>query len=369
MTIALTQNIANASGVPVYIEQLAKGLLAAGHSVWIITPEGQMTEQYRQLGAKVVIASPASDIDIKYISWLKTWLKDNHIDVIHTNMLKATVNGLIAAKLAGTKVRVAHIHGTLVEWEVPLYKKVLNVTVNSVVTNLCATKVVALTPSVKQALIKNEFIVSAKIKVIPNAIDTTDTQKFTKNYLHRKLNIPQATNIIGSLSRLGIEKGHHLLIQAMPSILEQHPNSILVLVGDGDQRQSLEAMVKDLHVQEKVIFMGFQLEQHKYDILRDFDIYAFPSLREGFGIALLEAMAVGRPCVVSNLPVLTDVATANEVIFFEADSSQDLAAKIINTLSQSPVERKRMSLAAVSLVKTRYNTSSWIDSYCRLYDQ
>src|SRR5690348_12035072 len=96
MKIAISQNIANISGVPNYVGELAAGLQQRGHEVWVVTPDGPSVKLYRSSGVKVKILAPQRDVDWGYVSTLRDWLNEQKIEVLHTNMLKTTVNGLIA---------------------------------------------------------------------------------------------------------------------------------------------------------------------------------------------------------------------------------------------------------------------------------
>lgn len=368
MKIALTQNTAIVGGVPNYIFDLAAGLKGKGHEVWIIMPEGPMVQEYKNAGLMVVTKSPRADIDIGYIKWLRSWLIKNQIEVLHANMLKTVVNGLIAAYLAKTPVRVVHIHGTLIDWEVPEFKKRLNVLINRLITNWMATDVIALTRSIKSQLVSDEGIKEGLITVIPNGVSMPNIKATNPFNLKQNLNLPSNSLIIGTFSRLTLEKGLTFLIEAMPSLTKIFPNLHTVIAGDGQDREMLEDMAKQLGVASKTHFLGFQPNDLKYAMLQSFDVFAFPSTREGFGIGLLEAMAVGTPIVCSDLPVLKDIVKSGQTgILCRVGDSVDLSRAIAQAINMSDSQRRELADRARAEVRTRYTVDIFVSNYEKLY--
>lgn len=369
MKIALTQNIATVSGVPVYVSQLVRGLKEHGAEVWVVTPTGDMVEKYRADGANVIERMPQRDIDWQYISWLRDWLKEQEIDVLHTNMLKATVNGMIAGRLANTPVRVAHIHGTLIDWEVPWYKKLPNVVINSLVTNMCATDVVALTPSIGRQLVRQEYILKSKIRILPNGIELGPRSNSDRSYWRRRLKLSHHEPIIGSFSRLTVEKSVETLILAAPRLMAEIPTIQVIIAGEGDRRNDLQRLAQDCGVAERIHFVGFVPEADKRQALAGLDAYVFPSRREGFGITLLEAMRSETLVVSSDLPVLQDIVTNGQTgLLFKTGDSQDLADTVLRALRMSSKERLMMTGRAYDMLEQQYSVEKFVDRYWQMYE-
>lgn len=344
------------------------------------TNRGLMAERYQETGVCVIEDSPKLDIDPAFIWRMIKLFRQEKIDVVHTHQLKTTVNGILAAALAGVPRRIAHIHDTILQWEIPWYKKLINVAVNTTVCNLFATDVIALTVQVKEWLVNGERIKSEKLRIIPNGIDVA---RFARPglangfFLRKKLGLTNETVLVGSLGRLTIEKGHIYLIEAVPiiklRIKDQRAklqfkdqNLHFVLVGEGNQRGLLESRMKELNIEDQVTLLGFQPEEDKPKILWDLDIFVFPSIREGFGIAMLEAMAAGLPVVASDLPkALREIASDSEVIFFEPRNPKSLADKVVELINNPDLRKK---LASNAQIKTQaYSLPKLWDNYEKLY--
>jgi phosphatidyl-myo-inositol dimannoside synthase len=114
----------------------------------------------------------------------------------------------------------------------------------------------------------------------------------------------EGRKVILTLARLaGYEryKGIDEILEVLPALLEQEPNLIYMVLGDGDDQTRLQAKAQSLGIDEKVIFAGFISESDKADYLRLADVFALPGRGEGFGIVYLEAMACGVPVVGSTI--------------------------------------------------------------------
>ncbi|MDW0116282.1 glycosyltransferase family 1 protein [Sporosarcina thermotolerans] len=135
--------------------------------------------------------------------------------------------------------------------------------------------------------------------VINNAINTKEfIIDFEKRKMKRKELGVSEKFVIGHVGRFGTEKNHEFLIDIFNEVYLRNRNSVLVLVGDGEQKQRIQQKVKKLDLSSNVIFTGVRSDIP--DLLRAMDVFVFPSLFEGLPVTLVEAQASGLPCIVSN---------------------------------------------------------------------
>ncbi len=118
--------------------------------------------------------------------------------------------------------------------------------------------------------------------------------------------------MLSRLSRSEDYKGHREMITAWPRVLAQIPNAELWIAGQGDLQVDLEAMVRALRLTHYVRFFGWVTDEQKADLLRRCWGFALPSRAEGFGLVYLEAMRVGRPCLVSSFDAGREVVNPPE---------------------------------------------------------
>ncbi len=118
--------------------------------------------------------------------------------------------------------------------------------------------------------------------------------------------------MIGRMAREENYKGHREVIQAWPAVLNKIPNARLWLVGEGDLQPELESLVRSQNLSNNVIFLGKVSEQEKQELLLKSRCLVMPSGGEGFGLVYLEAMRLGRPCLVSTLDAGREVVNPPE---------------------------------------------------------
>lgn len=161
-------------------------------------------------------------------------------------------------------------------------------------------QVLALTDKMKKDLL--EFNGNAHVTVIPNGLDikSIQSQKYDKEKLLKELNLPMDTFILGHVGRFNKVKNHEKLINIFRSVLQKHPQSVLLLVGDGDKndRKRVHGLVEEYSLQDRVIFLG--VRKDAIALMSCFDAMALPSYQESFSLVLVEAQAQGVRCVASD---------------------------------------------------------------------
>ncbi|MCW1310133.1 MAG: glycosyltransferase family 4 protein [Candidatus Nanoarchaeia archaeon] len=155
-------------------------------------------------------------------------------------------------------------------------------------------KIVAVSNSVKQAIEKTVGIEASKIKVIYNGIEI---EKFNANPKIMQVNQNNKVKLI-CVGRLAKEKGFEYLLEALRHV---NSNLTLYIVGDGDLREELNEFVVKNKLEKEVMFLGAIDNDQIPKILWSADIYVMPSLYEGFSVSLIEAMAAGKPVLISNI--------------------------------------------------------------------
>jgi glycosyltransferase involved in cell wall biosynthesis len=177
---------------------------------------------------------------------------------------------------------------------------------------------------------------SARVKVIPNGIDVKDYEvSMTKDECRNKLQIPENAHVILFLGNLTQRKGPHLLVHAMKRIVEQDPSVKLVLAGaKSDSGDTLISLVKQLNIEENVVFMGPVDEATKLLCYKAADIFSLPSYSEAYPLSVLEAAACGLPIVVSNLSIYSGIIVDGfNGLLFETGDYIDLSKKILYLLN------------------------------------
>jgi glycosyltransferase involved in cell wall biosynthesis len=172
--------------------------------------------------------------------------------------------------------------------------------------------------------------------VIPNGVELDNYKNLQKQDF--QVNNKKIIIFVGSLRPV---KGLEYLIKAMGIIHVEMENTILMIIGDGEERKSLEKLVLKLHLENVVTFIGEIPNENIPSYLVQGDVFVLPSLSEGFPNVLLEAMAAGLPIVTTNTKGLSDIIRNEENGYLvEPKNPQQLAEKLLMILKNSTQSKK-----------------------------
>jgi len=375
MKILYVLNSSKFGGMEVHVLDLVKGMVKKGHEVFVWCPKGEMSDLYQRNGAVVSNEFISKDFDFKYISKLKKYVEDNNIDIVHAHELKAVVNSLLACRNTKVKAVVTHTHTPISEWQINSIKKFLNVKLYSYVVNKLSSAEIALTESKKKVKIK-EGIDEKILEVIPNGIDTSifnipSLHRFEfEKEIKRRHGIPEDAFVFGNLGRITQEKGHEVLVRAFSKFLNSQlfrkEKMYLLIVGGGALEDKIKNLVKELELDKNVVITGRFDDEDKIKYFSAFDVFVFPTLAEGFGIVLIEAMSMGLPVICSNLEVLKEVGE-DYVKFFNVGDYEDLSDKMVDEYNKIGEENKNLVEGSREFVENNYSLESFVDKYDYLY--
>lgn len=175
------------------------------------------------------------------------------------------------------------------------------------------------------------------------------------------------SRIVGVVARLEPEKGHPTLLEAWPAVLRAVPDAYLLIVGEGSRREALEALARHLRIAHRVVFTGRRDDVPS--VTAALDVAVLPSYREAQGLSILEALALSRPVVASNVggipEMITDGVTGLLVPPHDADA---LAAAITRLLTDHPFA-DTIGRAGHDMVHDRFCIDLMVDEVEAIYEQ
>ena len=258
-------------------------------------------KEIQQLGGNVYFGVwPTLKNIVKFYRIFKNVIKQGgNYSTVHCHLNEGNALPLLCAKLCGIKKRISHSHATPF---IPLSKlKKIIFVLRKITIKLCGNTFLACSRDAGKWLYVDDFFGKFG-QVINNGIDITkflyiESDEIKK--LKKEFDIIQKNNIIvGNISRFDATKNQLFILDVFEEILKKEPNAILVLGGvDGGQLQEIIEKVNVLGITKNVRFIGSRTDVPV--CLKLIDIYLFPSLSEGLGIALLEAQAAGCNCFAS----------------------------------------------------------------------
>ncbi len=215
------------------------------------------------------------------------------------------------------------------------------------ITKLClqqSRQVIALSRSLAEHTVRLG-IDSSRVQIIPNGVDV--------DWFHP---IPpdQREPIILFVGSLIERKGARYLIKAMPSILEKQPGYRLVIVGEGPEEGELTKLVDQLGIRASVNFVGGQTQDQVRRWMQKAKVFVLPSLEEGLGVVLLEALACGTPIVATKVGGIIDVVSPEVGVMIEPKSDDHISSAVIELLINEVVWNE-MSKNARERANTYYD--------------
>lgn len=292
-----------------------------------LKPEDKASQRLRALGLDVICIKGKNKYDPTILLKLLSLVRKKKIQLLHVHGFGATNFGRIVSLLTHTPL-IIHEHAYLPK--VPGFQIAIDKILSPVLY-----KAIAVSDSVRSFLIDIRKINPSKITIIYNGAPLETFKPAPSEILQeerKRWNIPEDHIVIGMIGRLHIQKGHEYFFQAARLILEKHPNTTFMIVGDGMLWEDLQIQCQELGISGSVIFTGHQENIAKINSI--FDIQVFPSLWEGTPLTLFEAMAIGKPIVASCVDGLQEVLEHNKtgllVLPKDYQKLADSTAELIN---------------------------------------
>lgn len=279
--------------------------------------------------------------------------------VVHTHNSSGLFFGAPAARIAGVR-RIIHTeHGRA-------FPDAARYMLAERILSSLLTKYVCVSEQTKNDVAKFERISRELLAVIPNGVvqpSKANTHQLAS--LRKELGIPPEALIIGTVGRLVWEKDYATLVNAFARVHARRSDCRLVFVGDGPERIALEELVRSLALAPVVHFAGRRSDVGVWHQL--FDVFAMSSVSEGLPLALLEAMAVGRPIVatrVGGIPLALNEGDAGLLV--DPRDPAALASGILTLLNDAD-RRSQVGRVAEIRYREAYDIEAVAAAYGRLY--
>ena len=272
----------------------------------VLFNDGRLADELRQLGIDVTVIDETQHNSVDIVLFLSRLFIEQRIDLVHTHRYKDTVLGAMAAKLAGVPHVIRTMHGLrepMTGWN--RFKFGVYERLDTMMLRWCADRVIAVSNRMAGALMLNGYR-SSRVTTIHNGIQLGKViTRRSPEEMQRELGVNGATIVIGTAGRLAPVKGHDTFLRAARLILDRAPGARFVIAGDGPLEHDLKALASRLGIDGACRFPGARRDIH--DVMSAMDIFVLPSLNEGLPMAVLEAMALAKPVVVSRVGGLPEV--------------------------------------------------------------
>ncbi|MEW6140993.1 MAG: glycosyltransferase family 1 protein [Thermodesulfobacteriota bacterium] len=313
-------------GIETWVLNVLRKLDRTRFSMDILVHEperGAYEDEMRDLGARI-LRCPHFRRPWKYafdfVRYLSTF---GPYEVVHTHGGYFSGLNMLLAMLWRVPVRIVHSHNDL-RWlrQQEGLSRQLYYLMMGVLVRRCSTMGLAASRDAAEDYYGIAWESSGKFSILPCGVDLEPfSRPYDAHSVRRELGLPPEALVIGHVGRFTLQKNHPFILEIFREVLIQDPKAVLVLAGDGLLEPHTRTLVKQMNMGDKVLFLGSRPDIPRL-LITCIDVFLFPSLFEGLGLALVEAQAAGLRCVIS------------DAIPEEADLVPDLVTRL--SLSQPP---------------------------------
>lgn len=298
-------------GIKRHLEVLFQGLNRTRYRLYLAAPsDGDLISSLEPFAHKVFPVPIAEgwnpNRDWRIVRSLKNVMQQEKIDLVHTHGVRAGILGQAAALLAGKPSVVATVHNSQ-DPRAPFFMAFS--LIQAFQYRFTVDHIITVSAALRDEARRYQRMPATKITVIYNGIDPEAyLQPSSLSRLTLKLfrNLP----VVGTVARLESRKGIRFLIEAILLVDKEYGPAYFLIVGDGPERVFLEDLVKQMGLEERVIFTGFRSDIPQ--LLPHMDVVVIPSIQEGLSIFCLEALAAKRPIVASNTGGIPEIIRDGE---------------------------------------------------------
>lgn len=303
-------------------------------------------------------------VDLTIVPALRSAIRAIAPQIVHTHLIHADMYGMLAAQLAGVRTIISTRHNddafrrrTTMRW--------LNrwnwrgLTAGIAISDALATFVRTI-----------EGAPAAKLNVIPYGLAhtrlTPDAMNSARAAVRAELGIGSEALLIGIASRLTEQKGIAYALEALRPLLTEYADLHMLIAGEGDLKVALQARTRALGMDTRVHFLGWRTDVPH--LLGALDVFLMPSLWEGFGLTLLEAMSARVPIVATHVSAIPEIVVHGETGYLVAAQDPEAIAYALRLLLSDRELRQHMGMNGEDRVETRFSVDTMADKTAALYD-
>ncbi|MFA4945406.1 MAG: glycosyltransferase family 4 protein [Lentisphaeria bacterium] len=338
-----------------------RGHLEHGHEAVLVTgptegPEGKLLQEQPLPGLEVVVIPDlcrelAPLRDLRAYCGLRNLFARRQFAVVHTHSSKAGILGRLAARRAGVPVVVHTVHGQAFHPYQGRLANALYIAAEKFAARRC-DRIYAVAQAMVEQCVAAGIAPRDRYQVVYSGMELEPFLAARPDPgLRRELRIPPEAVVVGKIARLFELKGHDLLIEAAPAVVQACPETVFLLVGDGLWRDRLEAKIRGLGLTAHFRFTGLVPPAAIPRYVGQMDILAHLSLREGLPRSVVQALAAGLPAVAHPLDGTPEVVAEGATGFLVPPGDPAAVAAALVRLIRDPALRQRLGAAGQARVR------------------
>ncbi len=326
--------------------------------VLLLTRSGPFEALLRDAGVPVTLLDKRWKFDPSTFFRLKTWLAALQPDIVHTWLFAANAyTRLVAGVVPNGRIIVSErcVDSWKTGWQLWLDRRLIGRT----------DRLVGNSQSVVE-FYQQLGVPAEKLVSIPNAVECLPPRSIDRAAALRELGWPEDSYVAGFIGRLATQKRVEDLIFAVETLRQTRPRLRLLLIGDGPQRDRLEQFVRAVGCWDHVRFLGHQAETASW--LQLMDVFCLASSFEGMSNSVMEAMAAGKPCLVSDIPPNRELVVQGETGFLAPLGDRVAYMQFLRKLMDEPDVGLQLGAAGRVRMETEFSIAKMVERYAGLYD-
>jgi glycosyltransferase involved in cell wall biosynthesis len=319
---------------------------------------GELVPYFECNGIRVVSLNVKGVWDISALARIAFLVKKGAYDIVHTHLPRADFFGTLGARLGGSKVIICTKHNEDQYFRNPFLASLARFAARF------DTKVVVISDAVGRFMTDVIGIPREKISKIYYGIEVKAFS--SRGTLRREYDIPQEIPLAGVIGRFEEQKGHRFVIQAIKKIKETLPQAKFVFAGRGALEDELRSLANRAGVETNIIFAGFRDDIS--NVISDIDVLILPSLWEGFGLVLLEAMAASKPVIATGIGAIPEVVEDGITGILVTPRDVEMMVTAVTRLLVDSEMARRLGKAGRARVIEHFGLQKMVREWQRLYE-
>ena len=328
-------------------------------------PMDDMASEAKERGIPLRRLTIQRDYDLALLFKIRRALSEIKPDIVHTHLIHADLFGLFAAQLAGIRTVISSRHNDDQFRFHPIWQRL------SPLLWRLTKGGIAISGSIKDFMMEVEGAPSDKIAVVHYGLEhkwlADEELRAARQNLSRELRLESDALLLGLVCRIVEQKGIAYALRAFQQIRQRFPTARLIIAGDGDLRAELEALARELGIDEYVHWLGWRSDALK--LIGAFDVLLMPSLWEGFGLVLLEAMSRRVPVIASRVSAIPEVVIHGETGLLVEARDVDALADAMTRLLEDHALRQHMGLLGAARLEERFSVERMASATLAVYER
>ncbi|MGB2762535.1 MAG: glycosyltransferase family 4 protein [Minisyncoccales bacterium] len=329
-----------------------KFLKNEGYKIFAVCSNGKFIKDIEKQGIKIKIInfkrkiSPISDLICLFKLFF--YFKKEKFALVHTHTPKPGLLGQLAAKFAGVPIIINTIHGFYFQGNSSFLKRKFFIFIEKISAK-CSNLIFFVNKEDMDTVAREKICNSDLIKYLGGGIDLSrfNSDRFSEEFIlikRKELGIGSEKKVIGIVARLVREKGYLDIFKAFKKVLKIFPETTLLIIGplEPEKKDAINPdIIKNYDIEKNVLFLGEREDVEEIYLLMD--IFVLPSWREGLGISILEASAMKKPVIATDIRGCREAVDDGKTGILVPVRNPEKLAEAIIYLLENPEKAKKMS--------------------------